>query len=246
MENIFGTMLRSPRFSIIFALCVALPVIQPACATTFPAQNDIQKRSWNDPVMADIAVTSGRALLNHLLSAKSLLYAGNRDTARGMLYTSSTFADGLKRLIPDKTLSDKSFPFNTFPLKNKTSQTETFPTEDNADELYSDLLPLYSGLDKLDLVAPRIAKSVKSKLAAVPQSEHREKRNPSVAADLYRLYKEKPAVTVYLPVNYVDNQIQIALQAMNHVPKDEAIAEHAVDNALNHLVIVVNGEIISP
>ena len=248
MNKYFRHDLTSAAALVLSAIFVTGTAAQPAFATAMPTHYTSTYRSnqssgWNDPLMADIAVSSGRALVNHLRSAKAALYAGYPQSARGMLLTSAEFADGLKRMIPNRSITD-----------DVRTQSQTGDSK----VVYSDLLPVYTGLDELEQFAPQTAAYVKAQLKldqqgtrqgiqqAIQKSPQKEQKNQPGNTGYRDFGNEIAAVTVYMPVNYIDAQVHSALNALEHTPGDTAAAEKAVDNALNNMVAEANSEVITP
>lgn len=209
----------------------ASAVALPANAADKPYKEEIsigQYNGWGDPAMAKMAINSGRALIDHLRSARILLNDGQTAQARSALITSRDFADTLERMMPYLRVVEEMMDANDHVVQA------------NVEALATDLLPIYSSLDELAVYAPEVAHKTR---AMVRQAEKHaaagDKKHTTEA--LRKAIATIAEHTVYLPVEYVDQQVRAALYAVNQPKPDLAVARAAVDRAMNSLTTVVNG-----
>lgn len=186
-----------------------------------------QYTGWGDPAMAEIAVNSGRALVNHLYSAKALLEQGRTEQARSALIASHEFAGAIQRMMPYLTVAQEMLDAGDRVVQEKVVALST------------DLLPIYASLDELDVYAPEVAHNTRGML--------KQAEKDAAAGDKQRAAQElKQAAaavsehTVYLPVDYVNQQVRVALNAVEQAKPDLAAAKAAVDRALTSVTMVVD------
>lgn len=192
-----------------------------------------QYNGWSDPVVANIAVNAGRALVQRLQETKALLSLNNTEQARSALMTSLDFADALQRMVPYLVVVDD--------IK---AAKDKLLTED-INVFYDDLLPIYANLDSMEVYAPQVASHARSK---VKQAENKARNGDKTGAaqTLQEVADEVAETTVYLPVDYVDGQIRAALASLKKETPDTATARAAVDNALQSLTAVTVGAVTNP
>jgi len=188
---------------------------------------------WGDPTMAKMAVDSGRALVEHLETARALLETGRIRQARSALIASREFADAIQRTMPYLTVVQ-----DMQDASKKVSQedVETFST---------DLLPIYASLDELQVYAPKVADRTRG---MVQDAEKRARAgdNTRAAQVLREAADDISRHTVYLPVGYVDEQVHGALYAINEAKPDVADAKAAVNRALDSVTLVVDEVVGTP
>jgi len=117
-------------------------------------------------------------------------------------------------------------------------------TQEDVTAFSADLLPIYANLDELQVFAPQVAKRTRS---MVQQAEkHASAGHPQRAAQVLTEAADDIAQhSVYLPVDYVDEQVHVASRALDRAKPDVATANAAVGRALNSVVTVVD-EVITP
>lgn len=220
---------RKPLANMMIAILIGATAIGSAHANSNEKEDAVimQYTGWGDPEMAQIAVNSGRALLAHLQTAKALLEEGKVDQAQSALRVSREFADAIERSMPYMAVIDE---FKDASNKVVSEDIETFT---------SDLLPIYATLDELELYAPKTAKHARGELN---KAKHRaENGNQHEASEL--LQKAAVGVSenvVYLPVVYVDRQVNAALSAVDKPTPDLVSATTAVNRALDSVTTVMN------
>lgn len=188
---------------------------------------------WNDPVMANVAIYSGRALLRHLQAADKALRDGRLGEARREITASADFATAIRQMMPFVVVVDQ--------IDNAKNKLIGEDDEVVAD----DLLPIYASLDEMEAYVPELAKSAKAK---VKQAEkHMSKGERKKAAEkLDEVGAEIAASTVYLPVLYISEQVAVARKALDKKAPDTKVAEQAVRNALDSLVVKTEGVVVEP
>lgn len=217
---------------VVIALAVAFTASTFASAVdatekTYTEVGSVTYNGWGDSAMAHIAVTSGRALIDHLMTVKALLDTGQYDQARSALVASKEFADAIQRIMPYFTVAEE--------LRNTSDKL----VEKNVDVLRTDLLPIYSSLDELAVFAPEGAQ--KSTDMVKQAQKHAEAGDTARAAkELQAAAAEVEQHTVYLPVDYVDQQVRSAQQALDQKQPDVMTAKTAVEQAVHSLILVVD------
>jgi hypothetical protein len=182
-----------------------------------------QYSGWEDPDMARIAVHGGRSLLRQVRAAHTDLDENKVGEARSALGAAEDFAEGLQLMVPYTVVVDN--------LRNAKHELLASSTGIVVD----DLLPIYSSLDEMAEYAPELAGKAKTKLNEAAQ--HMKKGEKEKAAEkLEEIAAEISATTVYLPVLYVENQVEAARNALDKDPPDTETAKSVVDNALLSLV----------
>jgi hypothetical protein len=176
--------------------------------------------------MAKIAVDSGRALIAHLSSAQALLGIGNVAQARSALIASREFADAIERMMPYLTVVE-----DMMDASNKV-------VEEDVTALSADLLPSYASLDELQVYAPQVANRTCGMVQKAVKNAAAGNRKDA-AQVLKEAADDIVQHTVYLPVDYVDEQVRGALYALNQAKPDVAAAKAAVKRALDSVTTVV-------
>jgi hypothetical protein len=217
---------------IVTALAVTLAATtyaMPVNATVkpFSEQDSVTYSGWGNPAMAHIAVTSGRALIDHLMTARALLDTSQYDQARSALVASKEFADAIQRIMPYLTVAEE--------LRNTSDKL----VEEKVDVLPTDLLPIYASLDEMAVFAPEAAH--KSTDMVKQAQKHAEAGDKARAAkELKEAAAEVAQHTVYLPVDYVDQQVRVAQHALDQKQPDVKTAKTAVEHAVHSLIVVVD------
>lgn len=182
---------------------------------------------WGDPDMAKLAVNSGRALIEHLRTASSLLSQGKTTQARNALIASHEFASAIDRMMP--------FLVVTQQMKSTSDQI----MNEKIDVYTADFLPIYASLNDLQVYAPKVATKTRAMVKTAEQHAKNGKRKQATEI-LKRAEDIVSNQTVYLPVSYVEQQVNAALYAVNLPKPDTKAANTAVSHAIDSLVDVVN------
>lgn len=198
--------------------------------TTSDAQAQLTEREtvahfegWEDPDMSRIAVHGGRALLRHVQNAHTDLAENKLGEARAALNAADDFAEGLQLMVPYTVVVDN--------IRNAKHELLAATTG----VIVDDLLPIYASLEEMAEYAPELANQAKSKLDEAVT--HAQKGDKETAAEkLDEIAAEISATTVYLPVLYVENQVEAARKSLDQDPPNVSMAKTAVDNALLSLV----------
>jgi len=200
-----------------------------AAAVSTTAESSIvdQYPGWGDPTMAGIAVNSGRALINHLMSARALLDESETEQARSALLASREFADAIERMMPYLTVVEEML------------DASDRIVQENITALSDDLLPIYAGIDEMTVYAPEVARKTRGMLKEA--EKHAQRGDRQFAAKAIReAADEISRRTVYLPVDYVDRQIRVAQNALKQEKPDVSAAKAAVEKSLDSLKVVVD------
>jgi len=198
-----------------------------AVSTTGESSIVDQYPGWGDPTMAGIAVNSGRALINHLMSARALLDESETEQARSALLASREFADAIERMMPYLTVVEEML------------DASDRIVQENITALSDDLLPIYAGIDEMTVYAPEVARKTRGMLKEA--EKHAQRGDRQFAAKAIReAADEISRRTVYLPVDYVDRQIRVAQNALKQEKPDVSAAKAAVEKSLDSLKVVVD------
>jgi hypothetical protein len=189
--------------------------------------NITEYSDWGDPGMAKIAVDSGRALIAHLSTAVALLDIGKVAEARSALIASREFADAIERTMPYLTVVED--------MRNASNKV----VEEDVTTVPADLLPIYASLDELQVYAPKVASRTRGMVQKAEKNAAAGNRKDA-AQMLKEAADDIVQHTVYLPVDYVDEQVHGALYALNQTKPDVAAAKAAVNRALDSVTTVVD------
>jgi len=201
--------------------------VAAAVSTTGESSIVDQYPGWGDPTMAGIAVNSGRALINHLMSARALLDESETEQARSALLASREFADAIERMMPYLTVVEEML------------DASDRIVQENITALSDDLLPIYAGIDEMTVYAPEVARKTRGMLKEA--EKHAQRGDRQFAAKAIReAADEISRRTVYLPVDYVDRQIRVAQNALKQEKPDVSAAKAAVEKSLDSLKVVVD------
>lgn len=179
---------------------------------------------WQDPDMARVAEHEGRAMLNHIEAAHAALQEHKTGEARAALRAAEDFAEGLQLMAPYTVVVDN--------IHNAKSSE---PLAKDTSIAVNDMLPIYSSFDEMSEYTPNLANSAKTKINQAVR-HMRKGADHKVAQKLDEIATEISSYTVYIPVNYVENQIESALAALNMDQADTQTANQAIDNAMQSLV----------
>ena len=229
--------MKTPVNALLRPLAVAVAVSLAGAAVSLPAAaadntyTEVtsvgQYAGWGDPAIAKIAVDSGRALVNHLYSAKALLEQGRIPQARSALIGSHEFAAAIQRMMPYLTVVEDMLDAGDRVVQEK------------VEALSTDLLPIYASLDELDVYAPQIAHKTRGMLKQAEKNAAAGDKQ-GAAQELKQAAAVVSGHTVYLPVGYVNQQVRVALNAVEKSKPDLAAAKAAVDRALTSVTLVVD------
>ena len=182
---------------------------------------------WGDPAMAGIAVNSGRALINPLMTARALLDDGAVEQARSALIAGREFSEAIERMMPYLTVVEEMLDTSDRLVQEKIAV------------LADDLLPVYADIDELTVFAPEVANRTRGMLKQAEKQAANGDRQQA-AQVLKEAAAEVSEHTVYLPVGYVEQQIRVAQHALNQSEPDVPAAKAAVERSLDSLHLVVD------
>lgn len=206
----------------------AITVSADAADTSYKEQTSIgQYRGWGDPATAQIAVNSGRELVEHLRSARALLDEELTVEARSALTASRESVNAIERMMPYLLVVEEMM------------DASDHVVQEDVEALSTDLLPIYTRLDEMAVYAPEVAHKTRG-MVKQAQSHAAAGDKTRAAEVLKQAAADVTEHTVYLPVTYVDQQVQAALSAINQSTPDLPAAKAAVDRALNSLTTVVD------
>ena len=183
--------------------------------------------------LSDVSEKVGRAVVQLLVKAHEALALGNRDLARNELRTAAKYNISALHAMPFAVLNDEIFN-----AKGKLALGET-------ELFYDQLLPIYGELDELAVYAPE--KALKAKLHLRKAESFAHKNNPK--ASIKKLNEVMDVISetgIYLPVVYVNGQINAALYDLSRPESDGLTALKAVDNALDSLQQYSDEVVVQP
>ena len=229
MQNLKHNTVK-PLVAVLAAILATGTVVNTASATTNGTSETVnisEYTDWGDPGMAKIAVDSGRALIDHLRTAQSLLAIGKIKEARSALIASREFADAIERTMPYLTVvADMNDAGNKL-------------VEEDVTTLQADLLPIYASLDELQVYAPQVANRTRGMVQKAEKNAYAGDKK-AAARVLKEAADDIVQHTVYLPVAYVDEQVHGALYALDQRKPDQDSAKAAVSRALDSVTTVVD------
>lgn len=219
-----------PLVAVLAAVLATGAVVNTAVAETKGTSETIninEYSDWGNPGMAKIAVDSGRALIEHLTTARALLDTGQVSEARSALTASREFADAIARTMPYLTVVDD--------IRNASHKL----VEEDVTTVPDNLLPIYASLDELQLYAPQVANRTRGMVQKAEKNAAAGKKKEA-AVTLKEAADDIALHTVYLPVYYVDEQVHGALYALDKTKPDVTVAKAAVNRALDSVTSVVD------
>lgn len=226
----FRANLHKPAAAVLAVLLATAAAGAPVLAAEQPdnaAVTTARYNGWGDPVMAGIAVNSGRALINHLMTARALLDDGDVAQARSALIAGREFSEAIERMMPYLTVVEEMMDASDRLVQEKIAV------------LGDDLLPVYADIDELTVYAPDVASKTRGMLKQAEKQAANGDRQQA-AQVLKEAAAEVSDHTVYLPVGYVEQQIRVAQHALNQSTPDVAAAKAAVQRSLDSLQVVVD------
>lgn len=219
-----------PLVAVLVAVLSTGTAVSPALAATGPSNQTASvsnDSAWSDPGMDAIAVHSGRALIRHLESARALLETGRTAEARSALLASRDFADAIERVMPYWTVVSE--------IRDAGKRV----VEQDVTAFKADLVPIYASLDDLQVFAPQVANRTRGMVRKAEKNAAAGDKK-GAAQVLTETADDIVQHTVYLPVDYVDEQVHGALRALDGAKPDVAVAKAAVDRALDSVTLVVD------
>jgi hypothetical protein len=190
-------------------------------------------QGWEDPDVERIAVHGGRALLRHVRAAHAALEENKLGEARSSLIAADDFAEGLQLMIPYTVVVDKI----------RDAKHELLATSTGV--MVDDLLPIYASIDEMADYAPELAKKAKGKLDEAVKHMQEGKKGDA-AEKLHEIEADISATAVYLPVLYVEKQVEGARAALDKDPPDLKVAKTHIDRAMESLVHATVNMVVFP
>jgi hypothetical protein len=193
-------------------------------------QDTTHHMGWDDPVVAQKVARSGQALIDVLERADQALVAddGEAVLAKHNLDYAQQIAQGIERQMPYVVMKDK--------LLNAKGQLESGATHD----FVQTLAPVYTGIDNLALISPRMAGSLRS---GVNKAENLAKGGEGKQAvkQIDDVVDQLTLTRVYLPILTVNQQLEIAQKALAN--EDTPAAKTAIEQALGSILVVQTGTV---
>jgi hypothetical protein len=227
---------RLPRHyraaSLAVALAFAMSAAGAVAAESKPevppgrlGQTAVHHLGWADPLIAAMVERSAAALVDVLERADQALAGQSPVLAVSNLAYAENIARGIALQTPYVEIKAR--------LETARKSLEASAAHDFVD----DLAPVYASIDDLMLVAPEMAQKVK---AEVRQAEGKAQAGAREQAlgQVDALIREIVATRVYLPIAYVEGQIDVARKAL--VRSDIKGARAAVEKALDSLVVIAS------
>ena len=111
--------------------------------------------------------------------------------------------------------------------------------DEDVETLSVDMLPIYASLDNLQIYAPEVAQKTRHMVKQAEQHTSAGRKKEAV-----KVLKEAEDIiikdTVFLPVKYVDEQVRVALSAVNQSKPDLKSAKQAIERAMSSITTVVD------
>jgi hypothetical protein len=189
------------------------------------AQPTVHHLGWAKPSIAAMVERSSAALVDVLDRADQALAGQSPVLAASNLAYAENIARGIALQTPFVRIKTR--------LETARGTLQASLGQDFVD----DFAPVYASIDDLMLVAPEMARQVN---AEVRQAESNAQAGESkrAIAQVDALIRRIVATRVYLPIEYVEGQIDVARKAL--VRDDIKAARAAVEKALGSLVVIAS------
>jgi hypothetical protein len=230
---------KPTRLAVALMLALSLgsaPILAATSGSTGTAgQEQLQQSTthymgWTDPEIAQKVARSGQALIDVLERADQSLVANDGEAvlAQHNLDYAQQIAQGIERQMPYVVMKDK--------LLNAKGQLEDGATHD----FLQTLAPVYSSIDNLALISPRMAGSLRS---GVQQAATLAKGGDGkqAAKQIDDVVDQLTLTRVYLPIITVNQQLELAQKALAR--QDTTGARNAIEQALGSILIVQTGTV---
>ncbi|AEG01943.1 YfdX family protein [Methylomonas methanica] len=186
---------------------------------------------WRNPMLAHAAKYAGQALVANLRSAQKALDLNDPNPAARYLDAASDLANGIRTMMPFTVMLDQ--------IKDAKGIISV-----NADLFETDtLLPIYQGLEELDVYSPEVALQSRTKVSQAEKLAKTGKSKQAVEI-LDQVEADIAATTVYMPVLAVSQHIDNAIQAMQTKPFNKITVQEQIDMALTSLIEDTKGTVI--
>lgn len=181
---------------------------------------------WTDATTLRLAASSGRLLMDRIHAAKQMIESELYAAAQKELDAAEDTAGAIKTMMPFITVVDD--------VKDARKNLKI----ESIDQFRDSLFPIYANLDRMSIYAPATAKDAKDKVKDAEAKAGAGKIDEADKSlqDAEELVTES---TVYMPIDYVYDQVSIARAALSGAEPSPIPAMHAIDKALNSLVTVV-------
>lgn len=180
---------------------------------------------WENSNMARLAESSGRLLLHRIDTAENMLDSGDYQGAHNELDAAEDTAGAIRTMMPFIVVVDR--------IKGAKDKL----LAQDAEYFHDDLLPIYSQLEEMSVYAPEVAQKAKAQVKQAEKDAAAGKVKEA-SKGLDKAVATITATTVYLPVDYVYDQVATARVALTGPMPDAVTARRAIENARKSLVAV--------
>lgn len=181
---------------------------------------------WNDPEMAGLAALSGRILVTCLETTQQNLAAGASAAARQALKRCAAVADNLVQMMPLVKV-----------VETITKARHKLLATDETDIVPNQWLLIDASLSELTVYAPTVAAQAQTGVKQA-KDQLKQGKKQDATQTLGKVAEAISASGVYMPVADIDQQIYVALAALDEEPADMETAQLVVGNALSSLAVV--------
>jgi len=200
--------------------------------TTAKPQQEIEQTvahhwGWANPHIAAMVEGSARALVDVLGRADQALAGQSPVLAAHNLDYADKLAHAIELQMPYVAIKDR--------LEDAKGKLEAGATHD----FFDDLAPVYANIDDLLLVAPGLGGQIKGKVQKAEQQAKAGKKDEALK-QVDAVLDQVTATRVYIPILYVQGQIDAARKALTKQKIEAARAD--VAKALDSLTLVITGD----
>jgi hypothetical protein len=190
-------------------------------------QATVHHWGWANPHIAVMVERSSRALVDVLERADQALTVQEPVLAANNLVYADKLARAIELQMPYVEIKDR--------LETAKGKLEDGATHD----FFDDLAPVYASIDDLLVVAPELSGQVKGKVRNAEKLVKEGKQGEALK-QVDEVVDHVIATRVYIPILYVQGQIDAARKALT---RDEIkAARKAVEKALGSLKVVIAGD----
>jgi hypothetical protein len=182
---------------------------------------------WANPNIAMMVERTSQALVDVLERAAQALAGQEPVLAANNLAYAQNLAKSIELQMPYVEMKDR--------LETAKGKLEAGVSHDFFDEL----APVYASIDDLLLVAPELGGQVKGKVQKAEQLAKSGKQGEALK-QVEEVVNHVIATRVYIPILYVQAQIDVARKALSR--DDINSARKGVEKALGSLIVVVTGD----
>lgn len=188
---------------------------------------------WNSNNMARLAMHTGEEIVHHLMAAQDALQKNESGKALGNLISARRLNNSAMQMMPFVTVNE-----HTQNARGKLALGES-------GVFYDELLPIYAELDALEIYAPTAAQKARKHLKQA-EAKARKGDNKAAMESLQNVMDVVAETKLYLPVMYVEGQLDAAINALSGLKRNASIAKTAITNALESLTTETDEAIVAP